>query len=104
MAIVGIIISSISILLLLECNYTGGNKYNYDASAKSAGRMAKLAEEVYYNTHATYTSNLDALLAIDRNLTDDTNVTFIFDHASDRGFTLHTEHASGSGSTFVYHD
>ena len=104
-----IVVAIIGILALIAIpNFINLRQKAYDASAKSAGRNAKLAEEVYYNDReastGSYTSSLDVLLGIDKNLTDDASVTFNFDHASESGFTLHTSHASGSGSTFVYHD
>ncbi len=81
----------------------------YGANAKSAGRSAKLAEEVYYNDRdenqeGQYTTNLDLLLQVDKNLTDDPKVTFVFLHASNSGFTFYTQHAKSKGKAFTYTD
>jgi len=105
-----IVVAIIGILALIAIpNFINLRQKAYDASAKSAGRNAKLAEEVYYNDRTTsagnYTSDLADLLAYDKNLTDDPGVTFTFEYASDSGFTLNTVHDNGSPSlTFQYHD
>jgi hypothetical protein len=81
----------------------------HNASAKSAGRNAKVAEEVYYNDRKYedglegYTCNLDVLLKVDKNLNDDPGVTFIFLACDSSGFTLTTNHRC-SDMEFVYTD
>ena len=104
-----IVVAIIGILALIAIpNFINLRQKAYDASAKSAGRNAKLAEEVYYNDRTdkagNYTSHLSTLLSIDKNLTDDSTVTFTFISANQSGFTLYTQHASGSTSTFTYKD
>lgn len=80
----------------------------YDNSAQSAGRNAKLAEEVWYNEQGgpfpSYTDQLSDLLTVDHNLNDDPNVTFAFGVCNSSGFILWTEHALGTGYQFEYHD
>lgn len=104
-----IVVAIIGILALIAIpNFINLRQKAYDASAKSAGRNSKLAEEVYYNDReestGNYTTNLDFLLEVDKNLTDDAQVTFIFLHSSTSGFTLYTQHNSGTGKTFMYTD
>ena len=104
-----IVVAIIGILALIAIpNFINLRQKAYDASAKSAGRNAKLAEEVYYNDReesiGSYTSDLDSLLAVDKNLTDDGQVTFVFLSANTSGFTMYTEHHSGSSRQFTYHD
>ena len=104
-----IVVAIIGILALIAIpNFINLRQKAYDASAKSAGRNSKLAEEVYFNDRTTragnYTSELSVLLSIDKNLTDDDQVTFSWITANQSGFTLYTEHHSGSGSTFTYKD
>jgi Tfp pilus assembly protein PilE len=81
---------------------------DYDGSARAAGRNAKLAEEVLYygvdeGEAPSYTDELSILLSIDKNLTDDTGVTFVFGACNASGFILTTQHAKG-GQTFQYTD
>jgi len=70
-------------------------------SAESVGRNARIAEELHYeNTGGAnggyYTDDLDDLLAFDRNLTDDPNVTFLFGEANCSGYTFNTSHVNGN--------
>jgi len=85
-----------------------GRKRQYDAKARSVGRNAKLAQEVYYNdresVRGAYTSDLNDLLGVAKNLADDPNITFRFLHGSEKGFTFFTTHSEGTGRTFQYHD
>ena len=80
----------------------------YDASTRSAGRSAKLAEESYYYdknvSGGTYSDDLSELLKIDPRLTEDPEVTFVFSHAGQDSFTFYTTHAQGSGEKFTYTD
>jgi type IV pilus assembly protein PilA len=104
-----IVVAIIGILALIAIpNFINLRQKAYDASARSAGRNAKLAEEVYYNDRTekagNYTTALSTLLTIDKNLTDDAAVTFSFIAANISGFTLYTQHQSGSGAMFTYKD
>ena len=104
-----IVVAIIGILALIAIpNFINLRQKAYDASAKSAGRNAKLAEEVYYNDRESvagaYTSDMNLLLQVDKNLTDDAAVTFNIVFAGASGFTLYTTHATGSGKSFTYHD
>ena len=104
-----VVVAIIGILALIAVpNFINLYKKTYDTSAKSAGRNAQTALEIYYN-HQTdvmgeYPNELGPLLEIDRNLTDDPGVTFLFVYASSSGYTLHTSHAQGTGMVFVFHD
>jgi hypothetical protein len=73
--------------------YTDLRSKAYKASARSAGRNAKLAEEIYFDENKRYTGSLDELLAIDRNLIDDPGVTFDFTAADEYGFAFTVTHA-----------
>jgi hypothetical protein len=89
-------------------NFISHRGQAYDSSARSAGRNAKLAEEVWYSDQMgafpSYTGELDDLLTVDRNLTDDPDVTFTFYFANQTGFTLSTSSFAGTGFEFTYHD
>jgi len=80
----------------------------YDASANSAGRNAKLAEEVYFNqvigVEPSYTNKLTDLLAIDPQLTSDPGVMFSFGDCNREGYTFTTWHRKGSDRMYVYTD
>lgn len=67
----------------------------YDASAKAEGRNAKFAVDVYHTRNGIYTSDLDILLSVDKNLTADHGVTFKFHGVSESGYTILTRHAKG---------
>ena len=104
-----IVVAIIGILALIAIpNFLNLRQKAYDASAKSGGRNAKLAEEVYYNDReevtGSYSNSLSDLLTVDKNLTDDGRVTFSFIGADTSGFTLYTKHHTGSGRTFPYSD
>lgn len=80
----------------------------HDASAQSAGRNAKLAQEVYYHDtedeeESTYTDNLNELLQVDKHLTDDPMITFIFGNCNASGYTFTTRHKCGNRD-YVYTD
>ena len=103
-----IVLAIIGILALIAIpNFISLREKAYDASAQSAGRNAKLAEEVYYNDRfisgGAYAGDLDSLLTYNKNLADDASVTFTFSTADSSGYTITTQHAS-SGNTFVFTD
>lgn len=71
---------------------------DYNTSAQSAGRNAKIAEEVFYVGNLDfqkYTDQLAELLIWDKNLTDDPGVTFIFGTCTASGYTFTTSHVKG---------
>ena len=96
-----IVVAIIGILALIAIpNFVALRSKAYDASAQSAGRNAKLSEEVYYNDHGGdisggYADNLAALLTYDRNLSDDSAVTFSFGSVTTSGYTFQTKHFNG---------
>jgi prepilin-type N-terminal cleavage/methylation domain-containing protein len=103
-----IVVSIIGVLALIAIpNYQNMRSKAHDASATSAGRVAKLAEELYYQEHHndgfTYTSHLAHLTQIDRNLDDDAGVTFVWSYAGVSNFTFTTSHQRGT-RTFIYTD
>jgi len=70
----------------------------YNASARSAGYNAKIAQELYYQNGGgdeggIYPDNLEKLLYWDKNLTDDPCVTFVFGTCNNSGYTYTTHHA-----------
>lgn len=107
-----VVITIIGILALIAIpNFKGLRRRAHDVSAQSAGRQAKLAEEMYYNDHlddygGRYTSRLEDLLIYDRNIADDKGVTFIFGTTQlDTAFLFTTSHKDGSsGKTFIFTD
>ncbi len=104
-----VVVAIIGILALIAIpNFINLRSKAYDASAKSAGKHAAMAEHIYYNTgpagEGHFTDNLDVLLTMDSNLTDDPGVTFIFQAVSDSGFTLLTQHLQGTNRQFTYTD
>jgi type IV pilus assembly protein PilA len=96
-----IVVAIIGILALIAIpNFISLRAKAYNASAQSAGRNSKLSEEVYYNDHGGdvsggYTNSLTELLAYDHNLTDDSNVTFIFGTTTRSQYHITTSHKSG---------
>lgn len=104
-----IVIAIIGVLALISIpNFVNLRQKSRDASAKSTGKSLQLAEETYYNSgqdaYGNFTSDLSKLLEVDKNLTDDPMVTFVFIHASASGYTVYTEHADGTGERFLFHD
>ncbi len=87
----------------------------YDASAKSAGRNAKLAQEVCFDGEKcpglcrlpefsrAYYNDLSDLLSFDKNITDDPEVTFTFGECNCTGYTFTTQHTK-STNTFIFTD
>ncbi|HDH96983.1 MAG TPA: type II secretion system protein [Proteobacteria bacterium] len=106
-----VVITIIGILALIAIpNFKNIRRRAHDVSAQSAGRQAKLAEEMYYNDHledygGRYTSAAADLIVYDRNIFDDPGVTFIWGVADDTVFTFTTTHKDGStGKTYIFHD
>ena len=97
-----IVVAIIGILALIAIpNFINLRQKAYNASAQSAGRNAKLAEEVYYQNNDAdagggYTNDLAQLLGVDRNLTDDASVTFTFTSVGKSGYTFQTSHNKGN--------
>jgi len=75
-----------------------------DANARSAGRMAKMAEEMYYASHSRYTNNLEDLEFLYHGITEDEGVTFIWGVVNEDTFKLTVKHKNGSGKTYVFSD
>ncbi|MDP8254587.1 MAG: type II secretion system protein [Candidatus Alcyoniella australis] len=107
-----IVVAIIGILALIAIpNFMSLRARAYDASAVSAGRNARLAQEVYYQNSGGdqgggYSNTIDGLLTIDPNLTDDGEVSWMFGatSASATGYTFTTWHPKGGGSTNVWED
>lgn len=94
-----IVVAIIGILALIAIpNFINLRKRAYNASAESAGRNAKTAEEIYYQDYGIYANDMSRLLVFDRNLTDDADVTFTFSGANVEGFTYTTSHYRGDKS------
>lgn len=103
-----VVVSIIGILALIAIpNFQSLRQKAWDTSALSAGRNAKMAQEIYFQAHQNeffdYTSSLADLVIHDRNLADDTGVTFIFNYNGDTNYTFTTMHVHGYRS-FIYHD
>jgi prepilin-type N-terminal cleavage/methylation domain-containing protein len=102
-----IVVAIIGILALIAIpNFLTLRQRAYNASAQSAGRNARLSEEVYYqntggDVDGGYTNSLITLLLYDKNLTDDPLVTFAFTSATVSSYTYTTRHKKGS-STFTW--
>jgi type IV pilus assembly protein PilA len=96
-----IVIAIIGILALIAIpNFVQLRAKAYNASAQSAGYNAKIAEELYYQNSGGdngggYSDALVKLLNWDKNLTDDSDVTFTFGTCNQSGYTYTTEHAKG---------
>lgn len=93
-----IVVAIIGILALIAIpNFMSLRARAYDASATSAGRNARLAEEVYFQDKGGeetggYTNKLSNLLTVDENLADDAGVKFVFGAYSETGYTFTTYH------------
>ena len=104
-----IVVAIIGILALIAIpNMVQMRKKAFDASAQSAARICRFAQEIYYNSrslsNAYYTDSLDDLLTQEKNLTDDPDVTFVILSANSSGFTLYTQHNHGTGRQFTSTD
>lgn len=94
-----IVVAIIGILALIAIpNFIELRKRAFNSSAESAGRNAKTAQEIYFQDKSTYANSVEGLLAFDRNLTDDKQVTFTFRGADMEGFTYTTSHYRGDKS------
>jgi hypothetical protein len=88
--------------------YFNDRTQTYDASAKSAGRNAKLAECICFNDvssgcYLTFTDELSKLSSFNEYVTDDPEVTFIFGDCNSTGYTFTTQHVKSS-KTFLFTD
>ncbi len=105
-----IVVAIIGILALIAIpNFISLRARAYSASSKSAGRNAKLSQEVWFNEaggdiSGGYATGLDYLLSFDKNLTDDTDVTFLFGGCNASGYTFTTSHANAPAQTFQFTD
>ena len=101
-----IVVSIIGILALIAIpNYQSLRQRAHNASALSAGRNGKLAQEVIFQNKTTdsYANDLEPLLSVDENLLDDKHVTFTFGDCNSSGYTYTTTHLLGN-QTFVFID
>ena len=103
-----VVIVIIGILALIAIpSFTVARYKAYNATAESAGKSAKLCEDVYFQEHQDsnypYTSRLSDLLVHDRNVTGDGGVTFIFTYTGDTNFTFSTSHVRGD-KKYLYSD
>jgi len=105
-----IVVAIIGILALIAIpNFISLRARAYNASSKSAGRNAKLSQEVWFNeaggdVSGGYTTELSDLLSFDKNLTDDTDVTFLFGTCNVSGYTFTTSHNNSSATTYEFTD
>ena len=74
--------------------------------AQTAGRNARIAEEVYFQNSGgdnggSYAGNLKSLLIWDKHLNEDGSVTFLFGHCNASGYTFTTRHPQESKAFIV---
>jgi prepilin-type N-terminal cleavage/methylation domain-containing protein len=89
-------------------NYQGFRANAYNVTAQSAGTHAKMAQEMRYqitggDVDGHYATDMEELLQYDRNLSENTDVTFIFGNVISTGFTFYTSHRMGT-SMFTFTD
>ena len=102
-----IVVAIIGILALIAIpNFVQLRAKAYNASAVSAGYNAKIAQELYYQNSGgdnggAYASQLSDLLLWDKNLSDDTFVTFTFGTCNASGYTFTTTHSKGDAQTIT---
>jgi len=93
------------------CGFSLGQHYGFNGEildglrdseprAQSAGRDAKIAEEIYYQNSGgenggSYAGDLKSLLSLDKHLNEDGSVTFLFGHCNASGYTFTTRHPQG---------
>lgn len=101
-----IVVAIIGVLAMMAIpNVHGLRTRAYEASARSTGRNAQSVEGIIKTQTGSYTGDLDDLLAIDKNLLDDTSVTFVFGSCDSSGYTFTMQHArSGSFSVVISQD
>ncbi|MDP8257646.1 MAG: DUF4190 domain-containing protein [Candidatus Alcyoniella australis] len=118
LAIAGIVLGSIAsvmtifiamLALIAVPNFMTLESRAYDASAVSAGRNARLAEEVYFQNYGeemggTYTCDMDKLLTVDRNLLDDPGVQWEFGDCNQQGYTFTVWHEKSDAEPHVMTD
>ncbi|MCC6157354.1 MAG: prepilin-type N-terminal cleavage/methylation domain-containing protein [Deltaproteobacteria bacterium] len=91
-----ITVAILAILSLIAIpRFVGMRHAAYDASAQSTGINAKIAEESHKSLAGAYSSNLQDLLTVDKNLLDDGQVTFVWVSANSSGYTFQTTHQFG---------
>ncbi len=64
---------------------------------------ANEASKMEHSSSADYTANLSDLLSFDKNLSDESDVTWVFGVANGSGYTFTTNHSGGS-QTFEFTD
>jgi len=100
-----IVIAIIGVLAMLAIpNVHGLRTRAYEDSARSAARNAQSVEGVYKTQYDTYTGDLADLLAIDKNLLDDTDITFLFGAIDTSGYTFTVQHARSMSFSLVVSD
>ncbi|MCZ7584987.1 MAG: prepilin-type N-terminal cleavage/methylation domain-containing protein [Deltaproteobacteria bacterium] len=68
----------------------------YEALAKSAAANARVSQRAHFELHdGQYATDLENLLRIDRNLSDDPAITFVFGTVNSSGYTMIVGHAQG---------
>ncbi len=98
-----ITVAILAILSLIAIpRFVGMRQAAYDASAQSTGVNAKIAEASHRSLAGSYSSDIDDLLTVDKNLLDDAQVTFVWVSANSSGYTFQTTHQFGK-KTFTFH-
>lgn len=73
-----------------------------DDNAVAAGRAGVYAQRLYQITNGRYAVNLSELRSIDKGITSDPEVEFVFGEINEQGFTFTTYHSKGDRS-FIFH-
>ena len=91
-----IVLALVGILAMIAVpNVMGPRKRAYNASAVSTGHQFRSAQAIYYSQNDKYTTHLNDLLTIDKNLLDAPGVTFIWVAANSSGYTINIRHTRG---------
>lgn len=91
------IVAVIGILTIIAIpNWEITRSRAYNANARHFGKQVAVTQGVYESQNNVFATNINQLLAIDRNLLDSPNITFIWVGVDTSGFTLNVKHLAGS--------
>jgi prepilin-type N-terminal cleavage/methylation domain-containing protein len=68
----------------------------YNGAAESLAKNFEICQGVYKTAHEGYTSNLNDLLEIDKNLLATKDITFMWISTSSSGYTFNVRHKYGT--------
>jgi prepilin-type N-terminal cleavage/methylation domain-containing protein len=91
---------TVAIILVLAAvgiiSYNKMRQRSYNAGAQHMAVQIQKTQGIYHTTNKEWANTMDQLLALDKNLLDTPNITYVWLASDSSGYTVNVKHESGT--------